>query len=356
MLLPYTYIEEEEFEKGFSAYYTENIVPLAKKHEPKRTKYRIVDAASIVLASVTGVGTSWFIIKTAWFAKVASGNRKSGNILALPPMFCWWFFVHRPRRKYFSALKEEVVPVILKYIGDFKYSTSGSISERILQKHTGYFSAFNLFECEDIISFKKHGCSCTILERTFWDIKKPTGKVFLYIKSEHCFNVDAVIFSKNRSKGNAYTNKRLLKNRRINRKSSFINSEFNNNFSLHTNDLRINKWILQRSFIQILLALSTVFDQDGMVFSVKGNEIFIELESKGNFFEVGTNYSVAIANPNDIRNFLKELMTVMNLIEVLSEIASTSNDVVISEIKSKPVIKVPETDYDNEVSTWSGRA
>ena len=93
MLLPYTYVEEEEFEKGFSSYYTEHIVPLAKKHEPHRTKYRIWHVVNIVTASIAGLGTSCVIVKAAWFAKVANGNRKSGNILLLPPMFCWWFFV-----------------------------------------------------------------------------------------------------------------------------------------------------------------------------------------------------------------------------------------------------------------------
>ncbi len=355
MLLPYSYTEEEDFEKGFSSYYTEHIVPLAKKHEPHRTKHRNWHVANMVMASVTGLGTSWMIVKTAWFAKAASGNSKSGNILLLPPIFCWWFFVQRPRKKYFSALKEDIVPVILKFIGNFQYSVTGSISERILEKHTGYSSSFNLFSCEDIISFEKHGYSCTILERTFWDIKKPTGKVFLYIGSKQCFNVDAVIFSKNRDKRYAHVDQRLLKKRKLNKESAFVNSEFNQLFSLHTNDPRINTWLSQQSFIQILIELSTVFDRDGMVFSVKGNSIFIELESLGNLFEVGTNHDVIIANPNDIRNLLKELKTAMHLIESLSEIVPVNHDGEISEAKNKPMIKVPETEYDNEVLTWSGR-
>lgn len=357
MFLPYRYTEEEDFEKGFAQYYHEHIVPLGEKHNPKRKKRQIFHHMSAVTAVISGFGMSFLMIKSAWFAKLAQGNRKSGIILLLPPIFLWWFLVQRPRRKYFQALKEDIVPKILKFFGDFKYSVSGDISEHLFSTHTGYNYLFKLFSCEDVISFKKNDLSCTVLERTFWDIKKPTGKVFIYIKSKHSFDVDAVIISKARDKVFRAADKKLLIKRNLNCSAALVGLFFDEHFLMHTNDVRINK-LLSEEFIKNLMLLNSVFDKDGMVLSIKNNEIFIELESKGNLFEIGTNHSVPVANPADIRNFLRELTTIKSLVDNLAQAVQSITETScqsMPEDKATSSVSEPETDYLNETFTWSGR-
>ncbi len=367
MLFPYRYDEEEEFEKGFAEYYEKHIVPIGKKHEPSRNKRQIIHFFNIIIAGATGLGTSWAIIKSAWFAKAASNNRKSGNILLLPPMFCWWFFVHRPRRKYFNALKEDIVPLILKFIGDFKYSVSGNISEKILKTHTGYSpTGFNMFSCEDVISYNNDGYYCTILERTFWDIKKPTGKIFIYIKSKQSFGIDAVIISRKRDKTNKITDAKLLKKRKLNTSPILVNSTFDKFFKLHTNNDQINKWISE-SFIKTLINLNYVFDKDGLVFSVKDNSIFIELESSGNFFEVGTSHNVPVANVSDIRNLLKELIASKNLVDEIIDITAKAKNepknkkqdingyITVDSLTENMVNTAAAANSNNEPITYKGR-
>ncbi len=321
MYLPYKYIEEEDFEKGFAQHYEEHIVPLAQKHDRKRPQRLLIDYTNIFAALTSGLGTSFFIFKSVWFAKYAQSSRKAGQILLLPPMFFWWLIVHLPRRKYFQAIKKELVPEILKFYGVFKYSESGEISKRILYTHTSYTPLLNSFSCEDIISFKKDDLSCTIVEKTYWDMKQPLGKVFMYIKSNYSFDIDAVIISKTRAR---LADKKILKRRKLTSKSALISPIFNKNFRMHTNDLRINK-LLSENFINTLNHLNSVYDQDGLVFSIKDNEIFIELESKGNLFEIGEKHNVAVANSTDIRNFLHELTATFKLIETITQTLNEAN-------------------------------
>ena len=353
MYLPYKYTEKEDFEEGFAQYYHENIVPLAKRKDRGRPRRQIFHFVNITAALISGLGASYFIIKSAWFAKAAQGNRRSGNLLLLPPMFCWWFIVHSPRRRYFQSLKEEFVPKILKFYGSFVYSESGTINEDVLKLHTGYYAAFNLFSCEDVISFEKNGLYCKILERTFWDIKKPTGKVFIYIKTKHSFKADAVIISKDRDKHFRRIDRRLVAKRNLkpNPNPLLMAQRFSEYFDLYVSDSRTVNFMSEK-FIKALFLLNSAFDKDGMVFSVRENSILIELESKGNLFEICTNYGVPVANQEDIRNFLFEITTALNLVDAVTESIYTPPDI---KLKGNTKILQENSGYQNEMFEWQGR-
>ena len=322
MYMPYEYREQGNFDEGFTAYYEKNIIPLAKKYEAKRPYKKAHDYLNIFTAITTGLGTSYAILKSSWFLKFAQKGRKSGNLLILPPMLSWWFFVYSSRRKYFLAVKTEIVPIILNFFGDCKYFPESTLGVRTLDTHTGYYKSFNVFKCEDIISFEHQGLLCQVFERTFWDFKQPTGQIFIYINSETHFGIDAVIFSKGR-KNASVIDKRLLKKRNLFHSPAFVNADFDfhRHFRLHTTDTEINRWLTQR-FFESLSSLKDAYGQSGLVFSVKDRSVLIQIDSKGNFFEIGQNHNLPVANQKDIRKFLEEVHTTLGLVEALCDTIS----------------------------------
>jgi len=192
--LPYEYTETEPYEKGFSEYYQKHIVPLAAKYEEKRKRNKEKNKLNIILAITSGLAGMWLMAKS-----LPLRGRNSGKSLILPPIVSWWFFVRRPKRKYFTAQKEEVLPLVLKFMGDFNYKSSGYLSPPIIATHTGYYEATNIFQCEDFISYKNENVYCKIFERVFKDVSISIGKIFLYFEFAENFNIDLIYPSQMKS-------------------------------------------------------------------------------------------------------------------------------------------------------------
>ncbi|MEZ5692216.1 MAG: DUF3137 domain-containing protein [Rickettsiales bacterium] len=317
---PYTFVETEPYEKGFAAYYTEHIVPIAKTYEKNRKNIIKKNRVNALLAVTTGIGSSFAMIKSAWIVKTISKTRKGGRLLLIPPLICWWFFVRRPKRKYFSGQKEKVMRPILKFMGDFNYESSGNLPAKIIANHTGYFGTANIFPFEDHISYRKGKVSCKIFERT--------GIVFLYFELTDNIGIDAVLTSR-KEKGvlsrtqtdelYASLKKRLLKRRKLNKKPTYIDPKFDQYFDLYLKYGELDtSWITDK-FTDELISLNKAFDKEGMLFSIKDNQVFVELETQHNLFEVGTSYSEHSINAQNIKKLLKELDFTINLTNLINK-------------------------------------
>lgn len=317
MLTPYKYEETEPYEKGFANYYEQNIVPLAQKFEPIRKKKKIQHIGNITFALLSGLGSSWLIAKSTWFLQ--SRARKKGNILILPPMLSWWLCVKTPQIKYFNSVKKEITPLILEFMGSFEYSVYEKLDTSLFKLHLGYQFFLKKYKCEDVISYEKNGFKCKIIEKTFWDIFGTTGKVFILLEANHTFPVDAVIENNNRHKEDKKRLRSLVKKRNLNNKPTALNSDFDENFLLYLSETNNNIEWISDSFIKELTLLNQVFDQQGLIFSIKDKQIFVELESKSNLFETGYSYSPPAVNAIDIKRLLKELDFVIKLADILSE-------------------------------------
>lgn len=332
LLLPYEYIETEAYEKGFADYYKSRIVPLAEKYEAKRKTNRIKNRINITLAITTSFAAVVALAKTSLVAK--STSRKSGRILLLPPIFCWWFFVHRPKRKYFTALKNDVLPEILKFMGDFKYESSGNSFSYITAHHA---EQAGILPFEDIISYKKEGINCKIFERAIWDLHKYSGTIYLALYFSGIIDLDFIIISKKLAQsfkrqniGIAYglneAQKKLLENRHFDKEPVFINSKFEQYFDLYTITIepndgtyeKITAWLTD-DFIDGLITLDNISGGKGIKFSIKYNQVLVKLMSTRNFFEVGISYNNITANAEEIKNLLKELNFTINFIDMINK-------------------------------------
>ena len=317
--LPYEYMETESYEKGFAEYYQKYIVPLAIKYEEKRIKNQIKNRINIAIAVIAGFAGISFFAKFVVPKLVVHSSRGKGNILLIPPILSWWFFVRRPKRKYFTALKKDIIPLVLKFLGDFNYQASGYLSSEIIGTHTGYYEAINIFPCEDIISYRKKEFYCRIIERTFWDLNKSVGNVFLYFEFADNSGLDIVIFSKKLNDNHTGLNKKLLTRRNLEKNIILGNTKFDQHFKLYAQEQeKTINWI-EDDFIDELVYLDNAFNKDGLVFSIKDNQVFATLGSNQNLFEAGTSYNDPTANAADIKNLLKEINFTINLVEIINK-------------------------------------
>jgi len=69
-------------------------------------------------------------------------------------------------------------------------------------------------------------------------------------------------------------------------------------------------------------------------------------------FEICTNYGVPVANQEDIRNFLFEITTALNLVDAVTESIYTPPDI---KLKGNTKILQENSGYQNEMFEWQGR-
>ncbi len=318
MLLPYEYHETEEYERGFAEYYQKHIVPLAAKYEPVRRRKRILHFGNIGLALGAGLGGSWMILKSSWFLK---GARRGGQILFLPPVISWWVFVRRPRNNYFKVMKKEVVPLVLKFIGNFTYQTNQKLPKAVTVRHTGHGGLLaKSISCEDHIIFHHNNIQCEIYEYTQWHIWKRTGKLFMLFTAQYYFAADVVIFSKAKPNEDGFHYKELKYRRSLKKCNQFINHTFCTHFELYLPDFLPNQnldWITEE-FTNNLLELNSTYDREGLVFSIKNDSVCVQMENALDLFEPGKCYSVPAINAHDIKQLLGELHYATKLAEYIS--------------------------------------
>jgi hypothetical protein len=328
VLLPYEYIETEPYEKGFAEYYKEHIATLAVKYEPKRQQRKFGDVANIITAIAVGSGGVVLLVKSGL---LNNAGRKGGRAIIFPPLLAWWFFVRRPRRRYFTALKEEVIPIILKFMGDFKYKPYGKVPDFLFKIHL----IKTLFKFEDIITYIKNDVKFTISEQAFWGVYKYSGSIYLAIECKKTFDIDLFIAS-NKIKqfvdrqdlgiasGLKKAHNNFLKKRNFNTKSFSVNDRFNQAFELYTLEVvdeRVVGW-LSDDIINWLIALDNSFEGRGIQLSIKHNQILLILSNAQNSFEAANSYNECTFNARDTKKLLKELNSAINTLDFMEKIAN----------------------------------
>ncbi len=353
--MPYKYKEEYPFEEGFAQYYEKYIVPLAEKYEVERIKQRDGLFKRQIIAVISGIGLSVLMVKSKIFHSNGRQSHGAAKALLLPPIVAWWFFIRRPRNNYFDALKEEVLPKILAFMGEFHYEVKGKFHYSVIQEHVGLANfMYGIAACEDIITYKKEGVQCRIYERTFWTIHDGlksgyVGSIFIELTAPFDFEIDAVIFDKENEK----FHQKLIKKRGLVGEKIPISGEFDEVFSLYQRQEKKDvvapqetlddifssaqreeeiakteppKW-LEQEFINELYEMNKLFDRTGLSFSIKGNKIVLQLQTKRNLFEPGTSFDDLVFNEKDIKALLKELDFVIKLSDKVCERGVTLNRV-----------------------------
>lgn len=323
----YKFIESEEYEKGFAKYYADNIAPLAAKYEPQRENQRFKNIINILTAITVGLGGSFLLVKSSI---LHGAGRKAGQAVILPPLISWWFFVHKAKRKYFTGLKNEVIPLILKFIGDFQYKSNGEVPYFLMEIHC----IRTLFKFEDIITYTKDDSLCTIFEQAFWDVYKYSSTIYLSLEYKKPFDVDLVIISKKInlyiesqdigiSSGLKKAQKKFLESRNFNLYPLPANDKFSQSFELYSNfsDTALINW-LNDDIIDALITLDNVFEHKGITLSIKHKQILIILKNKQNSFEAATSYNECTFNASDTKRLLKELHFAIDTISFMEKIAN----------------------------------
>lgn len=324
LLLPYEYVETEPYENGFAEYYKKHIVPLAEDYNASKAINALKNGFNITIALVIGIAGSLGIAKSGMLAHAR--GRKSGLAIFLPPLASWWYFVQRPRRKYFNTIKEDVLPLILKFMGDFQYEPSKKLPS-IMEDH---IRDIGRFPYEDVISYTKEGINCKIFERAIRDLKKYISSIYIFLELPERINFDFIVISKKRQRfeesrepsilSKNSIQKSLLNRRNFEEDPITVNDKFDQYFSLYTSNFDESpiSWF-NDDFVAALIAFDSAFNGYGIKFSVKPNSVLLVIFNNQNSFEVGDSYKDIAANANNIKTLLKELNLAFNAVDIISK-------------------------------------
>lgn len=317
MKLPYDYDEKEAFEKGFGDYYRDHIVPIGLEHEATRDKQRDLHIYRIGVACLASISGIFLLLMSGFFAKA---GRKAGDFIIAIAMVCWWAIVRRPRTQYFTAVKQDILPLILQFFGVQSYQAKGAIDKEAYVRHGLDSTVIQKTRAEDVICFEKDGVQIQLAEKTAWDFNKNTGDLFITMTFQQPFKATLAIISKEYFVFDSGWAARRGRVKRIIRDMKRVNDYAERHklqFDIYSNNAEQAKLWLNEHFFQELRELNDVFDKKGMMCSMRDNQLFVQIHTHCDLFEVANSYNNAIANAYDIRRLLKEVDFTLKMTDMI---------------------------------------
>ena len=354
MKLPYEFVETEPHEKGFADFYKKAIVPLAEKHNDEFNRRWYVNLFNKSLAVTSEIVLTLVTIKYLFFANsLPKAMAALGANAYFPPFISWWLLVHRTNKEYFSAIKQEVIPVILKFKGEFAYYTNRKFPVEELNNYNLFSKEdFSTAKCDDFIEYKDDQILLRIFENIKWSFRGPS---YTYLTFEYPYNFpgEAIIYSKKLKKQHE---KRILKYLSIHNKKnykdnfsptddlsisqlkrkkdsvykafkerSFLQDTYNDLFYIFSNNEEVEK-LFCNEFIEYLTYIGYLFEDDGLILSVKKNYLVIEIPTKIDLFEIVTDYDTPLLNAIGIKWLLKELYLAIETVDMINSIIKRNSE------------------------------
>jgi hypothetical protein len=243
------FVEKAEHEKGFAEYYEAKIKPtmvelenMRLETEAKVAKYRPIGNVIFIVSII--VGLYWTYI--------------SAN---LGPLFFTAAFgaviktamVTMPKNAFQNAFKAKILPILVKFFGDFECQNNQALSVDQLNR-SKIFRSFNRWDFEDTISGTYRGRPMTFTEA---DLRQKSGRssfpVFygkIIVLETNKAIAGTIVIKQESKKG--LMNKLMGKERGL-EKVAIPNSQFEEIFEVYSDDQNAVSSILNPDFIQKLL-------------------------------------------------------------------------------------------------------
>jgi len=318
MKLPYTYKETSDFEKGFAEYYEKHILPLKDQLEPQRSSVESKEPRNKFFAITLSIFSFIGVMFTGKFYAL-TGGKAFGKLIVGVCVGIWWLFVGRHRTKYFYAAKEQIVPLLLKFIGDFSYEPKGKIDDEIIKSHLIFPNGFHNKNSEDCIKGVYKGVNIQISEISIHKYDNAYLFKGLLIFLENVSTLEGSIIIKPCDSFFSSSEEGSMK-----KKANLIpykteSEQFDFEFKIYASSQEIAQKLLTPTFQSKLLGLNMIFSGSGLRCSYINKNILIAVPSTENLFETGT-IDIPSINADNIKRMLNEIKAVLGIVDSLLSI------------------------------------
>ena len=310
-------------------FYTTDLRPVLIEQERKR-KYVVRDVKRVLIAIFLLAST----VLLDWLRKVGFKEENLYAVLILYiPAIALAFFINRSIVKWHTVKAKQVtISKVVQFIDPgLDYSAGGMVPQTSIRS-SGFFPVSTILEGEDLITGHLHGlrfaCSEVLIKRdekknkhfanTDVSINTPIFRgLFAEIELPERVNSVIYIFPKNLANavkgrlgmlGATGSNLERIK---------LEDPMFERYFIAYASDQLQSRMVLTTKLIEDITSLREKMNV-GIMLSIKHSKLYIAVPSSQDLFE--PNVFKSYLNPDYVRNYLKELQIVTDLVEDVREI------------------------------------
>lgn len=298
--------------ESFSELYSRHIAPLKDTLEPEQRKIRSKDTRNKVLAvSLSAASTA--VLLFLLIKLVPYRRRRAGKLIVAVWMMFWGLLVGRGRTRYFNAAKQEIMPHLVKFLGEFTYSLHGRIKYETVQQHLLFLGKF-IQESEDYICGSYRGAQIEIADTRITVRGKVLFKgVLIHIHKPGLAEGRVVIKP-------CDSQFEFWEVRKMKRKSLFLydtnHKPFDSKFNVYASHAHTAQSLLTEELQRRLLRLNTLFRLEGLRCSYMDSGILIGIPTWDNMFEPAP-LDTAPTDKANILRMLKEIKEALSVVDVL---------------------------------------
>lgn len=312
------FVESSPHEKGFAAHYEEHLRPRVEAYETRRLSALAQHRKRLMIAVPAGAAV-------LVLAYVFGTNMESGNalefigVVVVGCLWLLWRYVNGPKREYANSIKTEIFPLILKFVGDFRYSAT--VASRIPQfKDYGIVPGHDNEHSEDGVQGRYKGVDIDLFETRLTQTRgtgkrRRTETVFkgalISLSMNKFFKGKTVVLRDSGAILNWLTDKFSdLETVRLE------DPRFERKFEVRSSDQIEARYLLTTSFMERLMDLQESFGGRGLQCSFYRNRLVLMVAIRRNMFEPGpiTRREDFV---DDARAVLREMQSIFRIIDTL---------------------------------------
>lgn len=314
------FVETEEYEKGFSKHYKENLLPLITGYEEKRVAAFNQARRSLFLFLPIFILIPFLTYGVWEISDFHEDVMEFTSWIALSVYAAAYLYIKTSIRLYRASIKTEIFPKIVGFIQGLSYEPEYNSDVRKYEKYD-ILPSYDREICEDHIKGTYKGLEIELVEvslqkrKFFRRSKSDTKEVFsgLLIKLSVAKNF--------RGKTIITADGGFVKNifNEMGQELEHIkleDPEFENVFEVYSDDQVDARHLLTTSFMERLIDVRKVFNSDNMKCSFFDRSLFMVVPLEKNMFEPGP-----INKPEDFiddaKSLLKEIQAIFDISDTL---------------------------------------
>ena len=291
----------------FDHYYEETIVPSLQEVETKRKRYLL-----------------WFILLcmfvSVWVGLIITGKISlfhggdEGLIICFAVLA-----VCAPLFMYYKKSKESILPSVIGFFGDFHYDFRPKISDSLLEK-SKIMPTYSSIKTDDSFSGKYQDVSTVITEYARFErvvqkkenvkrlVEKKCGHGIIFFAEMKKNFTGQTIVVKDKGFMNKFTHYKGLS------RVGLESVEFEKAYEVYSDDQVEARYILTAVMLEYIMELKKVFPKT--TYSFFDNQVFINVELKGNLFECSSFFR-SVLNKKRIEKNFKQLYLLFSIVDTL---------------------------------------
>ncbi len=235
------------------------------------------------------------------------------TVVVMGIIYAW---VTKPKKDYAKAYKTQLMPNIIKALGNFKYNVKGKINQ-VLMKPSKILPSFDRYNSEDHFEGTYKGSNIQFSEIELKKRRRSRkrtryvtvfkGLALLFENKNRKFYGHTII-DYNKSKISEWFKEKTLDLKRAN----LVDPEFENIFDVYTNDQVEARYLVDPAIMEKLKALYEHYNGKGISAAYYNDKFLILIASRDNHFEPPDIYTPA-TNPKGLEDLKKEIEDVLDI-------------------------------------------